>query len=137
MHSLHRSTAAPRCTTAPAALVRGRAAPAPVGCTGGAGTQPGQLHARLTDTACAHAFKCTRSTLGLTLTRTRPYTLTLTLTLTRGKVLSAADTFDDTILDKAPKGGRSKSGTTSTIIDHSRSPHSRTAVLVVVLRPGS
>jgi hypothetical protein len=26
-------------------------------------------------------------------------------------VLSAADTFDDTILDKAPKGGRSKSGT--------------------------
>ena len=45
-------------------------------------------------------------------------------------MLSAADTFDDTILDKAPKDGGSKSGTTSTIIDHSRSPHSRTAVLV-------
>ena len=65
----HRSTALHHCACC--TRVRGRAAPAPVGCTGDAGTQPGQLHVHLTDTACAHAFKCTRSTLGLTLTRTR------------------------------------------------------------------
>ena len=70
----HYCTAAPQHRAAPLRLLHscaGRAAPAPVGCTGGAGTQPGQLHVHLTDTACAHAFKCTWSTLGLTLTRTR------------------------------------------------------------------